>query len=156
MKIDGKKIMGANESILVIPRFQGEDIIFKLRAIVDNTDFEKMCPTPQAPKRLMAGGQEIINVKDKGYLDQVVKHSELRLSWLVLKTLEPTNLEWENVKLDIPTTWSNFKEEMTEAGFNSIEIQRLINECFAVNALNEAKIEEARESFLRGLQAVEE
>lgn len=71
-----------------------------------------------------------------------------------MKSLEATpDLEWENVDVEDPNTWNNFRQEMTDSGFSAIEINRVIAECLNVNALNEEKIEEARQRFL--LQARE-
>lgn len=153
MKINGKKIEGSNEIIIVIPRNNGDDIMFKARAVLDMDTFNKMCPAPEPPQRMLAGGKMVPNLKDKGYLQQIDKHATMRLSWLVLTSLEATEgLEWEQVKLDDPTTWDKFRIEMRESGFSEIEINRVVADCINVNALNEDKIEEARDRFLAGLQ----
>ena len=149
MKLNGKTVSGANETIIVIPRFNSDNIIFKARAVLDMEEFEKMCPAPMPPKKVFAGGREVENVKDPGYIQQVENHSTLRLSWIVLTSLSATeDLEWDNVDIADPTTWNNFRTEMTESGFSTIEINRVIADCLNVNALNEAKIEAARELFL--------
>jgi len=153
MKIKGKKIEGPNEVVIVIPRSNTADIVLRARAVLDMSPFNKMCPVPEPPQRMIAGGKMVPNLKDKGYLQQLEKHSEQRLSWIILTSLEATEeLEWERVKLDDPTTWNDFRDEMRDSGFSDIEINRVISDCIGVNALNEAKIEEARERFLAGLQ----
>lgn len=153
MKIKGKKIEGPNEAIIVIPRSTGNDIILKARAVLDMGVFDKMCPMPVPPQRMLAGGRMVPNLKDKGFLQQIDKHSTQRLSWIILTSLEATEgLEWEKVKLDDPSTWEEFRVEMKESGFADIEINRVIAECINVNALNEDKIEEARDRFLATLQ----
>lgn len=149
MKIRGKKIEGANEAVIVIPRASGSDIILRARAVLDMGPFSDMCPVPTPPERLMAGGKKIQNLKDSGYLAQITKYSTKRLSWLVLISLEATEgLEWETVDVGDPSTWDNFQKEMTDSGFSDVEIQRIVNACVDVNALNDDKIEEARERFL--------
>jgi len=149
MKINGKKIEGANEVVIVIPRASSADIVFRARAVLDMEPFEKLCPPPDPPKRMLKDGKEVTNLKDPGFLQQVSNHAVKRLSWMVLTSLEATEgLEWENVKMDEPTTWNNFNKELTDAGFSDVEINRIVGECISVNALNEDKIEEARERFL--------
>ena len=149
MRLNGKTVSGANETIIVIPRFNSDNIIFKARAVLDMEEFEKMCPAPTPPKKVFAGGREVENVKDPGYIQQMENHSTLRLSWIVLTSLSATeDLEWDNVDIADPTTWNNFRIEMTESGFSTIEINRVIADCLNVNALNEEKIEAARELFL--------
>jgi len=149
MKIQGKKIEGANEMFTVIPRASSADIVFKSRAVLDMEPFVIMCPPPQPPTRLLPGGNEVSNLKDPGYLQQSRNYAVQRLSWIVLTSLEATDgLEWEKVDLGDPSTWNNFRPELTEAGFSDVEINRIVGDCISVNALNEDKIEEARERFL--------
>ena len=157
MKINGKKIEGANTAIIPIPRASSEDIILKVKAILDMTPFEKMCPPPVAPKKMIPGGKEVVNLRDAGYLAQVDKYSIQRLNWIVLTSLEATDdLEWETVDMSNPNTWSNFRKEMQDSGLSNVEINRVVAECINVNALNEAKIEEARERFLLEAQELDE
>jgi len=52
MKLLGKKITGPNETIIVIPRFNSDNIIFKARAVLEMDEFDEMCPTPEPPIKL--------------------------------------------------------------------------------------------------------
>ncbi len=156
MKIQGKKIEGVNEVVIVIPRSSNADIILKARAVLDMDDFDKMCPLPDAPRKMLAGGREVPNLKDPAYLKQLDKHSIKRLNYIVLTSLEATEgLEWENVDLSDSTTWDNFREELREAGFSTVEIMRIVGECINVNALDEDKIQEARARFLLEAQELD-
>ena len=149
MKIKGKKIEGANETIIVIPRGSSDDIILKAQAVLDMDDFEKLCPAPEAPKKMLPGGKKVVNTRSKGYLKEVERHSEKRLTYIVLMSLQATEgLEWETVDLGDHTTWGNFRKELQDAGFSNVEVNRIIGECVNVNALNDDKIEEARARFL--------
>lgn len=149
MKIKGKKIEGPNLEIIAIPRAVGEDIIFKAQAILDMGPFEKMCPVPEPPKKMIKGGKQIPNLEDPGYLQQIDKYAQLRLHWIVLTSLQATDdLEWETVDMSDYTTWENYREELKEACFSEIEVNRIVAGCISVNALNEAKIAAARERFL--------
>ena len=157
MKIQGKKIEGANEIVIVIPRSSSADIILKARAVLDMAPFEQICPPPEAPKKMLPGGRESINLKDPGFLKQMSNYSVKRLSWMVLTSLEATEgLEWDKVDMADPTTWNSFREELTEAGFSDVEVMRVVADCINVNALNEDKIEEARERFLLETQEQDE
>ncbi len=153
MKIQGKTISGSNETYIVIPRASGEDIIFKARAVADMEPFETMCPPPMPPKKMLPGGDEVVNLKDKTFLQAITKHSQKRLMWIVLTSLEATeDLEWETVDMSDHNTWENFQTELTDAGFSSVEVNRIVAECIDVNALDEEKISEARERFLLAAQ----
>lgn len=149
MKIKGKKIEGPNVEVIVIPRGVGPDIVFMAQAILDMEPFEKMCPTPVAPMKMVPGGAQIPNLQDVNFLKALEEHSIKRLSWMVLISLQATEgLEWDNVDISDHTTWNLFREEMKESGFSDIEINRIVGCCVSVNALSDAKIDAAREHFL--------
>jgi hypothetical protein len=153
MKLNGKKIEGPNEVTIVIPRGSGEDIILKARAVLDLDDFEEMCPIPTPPTRRMAGGQDVPNLKDQGYMAALQRRAVMRLTYIMLTSLEATEgLEWETVDLSDSNTWDNYLSELKDSGFSPIEIQRIQADVIEVNALNEAKIEEARQRFLLAAQ----
>ena len=152
MKIQGKKIEGANREIIPIPRGEGNDIIFIAEAVLDMEPFTAMCPDPLVPKRNIKG-EDIPNFKDKEYLRQVDAHAAKRLAWIVLKSLEATpELEWEKVDLSDPSTWILFREEMKSSGFSDIEINRVVNSVVSVNGLSQEKVDAARERFLHSQQ----
>jgi len=149
MKIKGKKIEGPNVEVIAIPRAMGEDIIFLAKAVLDMTSFEKMCPAPMPPMKMVAGGQQIPNLQDKDYLSSVNSLSVKRLAWIVLTSLAETEeLEWETVDLADHSTWENFRSEMRNSGFSDTEINRVVAGCISANALNDEKIEAARDRFL--------
>lgn len=155
MKILGKKIEGPNIEIIVIPRGSGEDIIFKARAILDMEPFEKMCPTPVPPMKRVKSGEQIPNLNDAAYLTSLQNMSTKRLAWMVLVSLQATEgLEWETVDLSDHSTWGLFRKEMRDSGFSDMEINRIIACVISVNALNDDKIEAARERFLHTAQEV--
>lgn len=149
MKIQGKKVEGANVEICVIPRGNGEDIVFKCQAVLSMDGFDKLCPSPKAPLMLKAGGKRIADIESPKYKVASATHSDKRMAYIVLKSLEATpDLEWETVKLSDPETWLGYQNELKESGFSTIEIMRIINACMAANCLDEGRIERAREDFL--------
>lgn len=153
MKIKGKKIEGPNIEIIPIPRAMGDDIIFKAQAVLDMGPFEKMCPTPVPPMKRLGSGDTIPNLQDEAYLKSLTNLATKRLAWIVLTSLQATEgLEWETVDLSDHTTWELFREEMRKSGFSDIEINRVVAGCISANALNDDKIEAARERFLRTAQ----
>ncbi len=153
MKIKGKKIEGANIEIIAIPRGNNEDIILMARAILDTGPFDKMCPVPRPPLRKI-DGIDVPNLRDKNYQQQVEKHAEKRMAWMVITSLEATEgLEWEKVDAGNSSTWLNLRSELKDSGFSDIEINRIIGGVVSANALNDAKIDEARERFLLLQQA---
>ncbi len=151
MKIAGRKIDGPNEVILVLPRGNAEDIVFTAVAVVDFDEFETTCPLPLPPKSITPQG-EVENRNDTNYKVQMAQREVQRMAWMTLKSLEPTDIEWETVDMDKPNTWVNYNTELQAAGFSTIEINRIGNAVLEANALDEAKLEAARQSFLHGLE----
>jgi hypothetical protein len=149
MKIHGKKIEGSNIETIVIPRGDGDPIVFRCQAVLDMEPFDKLCPPPRAPIILKPGGKRITDIEDGKYKAQIEQHNNKRMGYLILKSLEATEgLEWETVKLSDPETWDGYQKELKESGFSSIEIMRIVNTCMAANCLDEARLDKAREDFL--------
>lgn len=148
MKIGGVVVDGPAEEVLVLPRL-GEDIIIRCRAVLDMSQFAAMCPEPKAGKMVVPGGVKL-NDKDPGYLEKCSRHAQLRFAYIALRSLEPSEIEWSTVVMDNPTTWENWEKELRDAGISAIEVNRIVACIMQANCLDEAKLKEARESFLRG------
>lgn len=153
MKIKGKKIIGPNREIIPIPRGDGNDIIFVAEAVLDHSVFDKLCPLPK-PMYKKIDGIDIPDLDDKNYLKKVQTYSEKKTAWLILASLKATEgLEWEQVNLNDPSTWLLFRKELNNSGFSDLEVNRIINGALSAQGLNDAKIEAARDRFLRHQQA---
>lgn len=150
MRIGGIEVNGPNEMILVLPRGENQ-IVFKARAILDYDEFYKLCPEPVPPSRLTKDGQQV-DLSDKHYLDNKVEHERRKLAWIVLKTLEPSDIEWTTVKMNSPGTWANYSEDLKNAGFSVVEINRIVDLVLECNCLDESKLKWAREVFVQGQQ----
>lgn len=153
MKMHGKKIEGPNTEIIVIPRGGDvSDIVFHAQAVLDMGPFEKLCPSPQPPQRILKGGKVDKNFEDPGYKTQLEHYGEKRIAYMVIQSLKATEgLEWETIKEGDHNTWLNLEKELKASGFSHVEIQRIMNGVFAANCLSEARVEEARKSFLLGM-----
>jgi hypothetical protein len=56
MKIGGKKIQhGPATEIIVFPRENGEDLAFRATAMLDKTEFDKICTSHKPPKMRVKG-----------------------------------------------------------------------------------------------------
>jgi len=152
MKIQGIDLNTPRVETLVIPR--GEtNIVFKAQAVLDLNDFDKICPTPEAPERHFPGGKTGLALDDPQYLKEMDEWSTRKWYWTCLKSLEATeNLEWDSVDMSDPSTYENFEEELTKAGFSQLEKQRIVQLIITACGLNQTKIDEATESFLAGEQ----
>ena len=148
MKIKGKKIAGPNVETVIIPRSNGQHIVFKCAAVLDYSDFEKLCPDPKPPKVQKPGGEWLDDIESGDYKIATNLHLMQNMNWMILRSLSATDdLEWEKVKLSDPTTWELWTEELKEAGFSRIEIGRIRDGVWKANCLDEKMIDEARKSF---------
>jgi hypothetical protein len=146
MKINGKSYSTPNEDVVVFPR--GEDqIVFRLRAVLNMKEFNALCKEPTAPIVSKPSGL-FKNEQDPTYKKQVASHNAAWNAYLVIKTLEPSNIEWETVNWDDWTTWSNWESDMINACFTQGEINHLFRAVLRLNALSDDHLLEARQSFL--------
>jgi hypothetical protein len=161
MKLNGQKVSGPNEVVVVIPRpevkvsKEGEeptyvsgDHIFRCKAVLDYDVFDKLCPRPEAPVVLYPGGRKAANPEDKGFKERLAHYGVLRFAWMVITSLSATpNLEWDKVLADKPDSWPKYEEELKESGFSQIEVGRITNGVLEANCLDETKLDEARKRF---------
>ncbi len=150
MKINGVKVKGAFEEVVVLPRTGSPNLVFKARAVLDYEPFEKLCPEPKPPVIQFAGAlAPAENVEDAGYKKRFNEWAEMKTHFMVLVSLQATpGLEWEKVTMGDHTTWKNYQKEMGEAGLSPAEQGRVIMCVSVANGLDQSKIDEATESFL--------
>jgi hypothetical protein len=141
------------EEILVLPRGE-KQIVFRARGVQDYDEFDALCPEPKPPGILKPKEGWVPNPDEPGYKDMMKTYGLKRMGWLVIKSLEPSNVEWDEVSLDNPSTWTNWQDEFLANGFTLVECNRIQHLTFEANCLDEAKLEKAREAFLRGQEPV--
>ena len=149
MKIAGRSVKGPNRVTLVLPREDDEDIIFVAMAVTDMTEFDNYLDQPKPPAHRTPQGVEY-NHDDPDYVSQLMTYNLKRMAWLVIKSLEPSDIEWSTVVKENPSTWVNYATELKDAGFSDVEVNRITNIVLQANALDEDKLNAAREIFLRG------
>jgi len=72
------------------------------------------------------------------------------MHYLVIRSLECNEIEWDNVDVTQPATWKNWSDELKAAGLSDVECGRVVTCVLNANSLNEAKVQEAIDSFLLG------
>lgn len=148
MKIHGKKVSGAYEEVVVLPRTEG-NLVFKAKAISDYSAFDKLCPEPKGEIRRYPDGRVVENVESPEYRKKMRDWAQLRTHWMILNSLKATpGLEWESVVMSKPDTWEKYGDEMTSAGLSPAEQGRIVHCVSIANGLDQSKIDEATESFL--------
>jgi hypothetical protein len=147
MRIGGVLVEGPAQEVLILPR--GEQVLVIRAQAVNLDEFDILCPEPKPPGKLTKDGW-IPNLRDESYQQMTTTHNEKRIAYLVVKSLEPSDIEWETVKIDNPRTWTDYVKDFKAAGLTTIEINRIVQCVMQANSLDEAKLEQAREVFLLG------
>lgn len=149
MKLNGKR-PGAHIEPIVLPR-PGEPLVFLAKAIDSFEEFDKICPPPTPPQKVLPGKKVTTNFEDPAYKKDVIRHGQFRLAYMVVKgLLETPGFEWEKVKIEDYNTWLLYEEELRESGLSGVEVGRIVSGVAVANCLNEAAITEARDNFLAG------
>lgn len=148
MKIGGVVCDGPPICDLPLPFGDGV-VLFKAQGIPNYDEFNLLAPTPEPPVKVTPEG----SVKD--YDNPNYKHDmeirELRRSaYLIVKSLEPSNIEWDSVMIDEPKTWMNYEKDLLKAGFNIHQINRILDLVAEANGLSEEKMQWARDVFQHG------
>jgi hypothetical protein len=147
MKLHGKSLV-RNVKTVVIPRPDGP-LVFKMQAVLDYDEFDKLCPTPEPPTVKPRDKPTFQDIYDEKYQAAITEWAGNKTNWMILKSLEVTEgLEWETVKLSDYTTWGNFRQELIDAYLTPGEIATIITAVTEVCGLSSDKIEEATQAFL--------
>lgn len=154
MKIGGVEISGPHEELLVLPRGEN-NIVIRARAVLDMDEFDTICPEPKPPGKLTKEGW-IPDTGDENYKSILANHNAKRMAWLVVKSLIPSEIEWNHVDINNPKTWIRYTDDFKEGGLSTVEVGRIVQTVMRANSLDEAKLDEARKVFLQGQQAARE
>lgn len=157
MKVRGQKVaVELASELIVFPRENG-DIAFRATAVIDRSEFDRLCPSPLPPKKRIRGNRLVDDYDSPKYAAAQNEHNKRYFDWLAITCLAAANLdgeddeiEWETVdKLDA-STWGNWLDEFRDAGFSEMERNRILNAVITANSLSESRLDEARQSFLAG------
>lgn len=156
MKIAGREVAGKNRVSVVLPREGGDPIAFIAEAVSDLNRLDEYISLPEPPVVQKKGGVIEKNHDDQGYKEQLGQYNAKRMAWLILESLKPSQIEWDTVNEDDPGTWKNYMKDLQGAGFSDVEINLIVSAVLEANALDENKLNAAREVFLRGQAAAKD
>ncbi len=147
MKKGGVKL-AVPQDIVVFQRGDNQ-LVFNVKGIASMDEFEKLAPEPKPPMMRKPNGQKVADPEDPAYLKAVEQHGMLRASYIVVKSLEDDDIEWENVKLDRPDTWELWHKELEDAGMTQFERNYLLTKIFSVNGIGSEDVyKQVRDNFL--------
>ena len=90
------------------------------------------------------------DLDDKDYQSVRTEFQKRRTSYIVVRSLEPSEIEWDTVKPNDPSTWGNWESDLKNAGFSQMACNRVLELVLEANSLDEEKLKRAREVFLHG------
>lgn len=151
MKIHGKK-PGVFTDVVAFPLGEGGHnvVVFKLVPPDDLNDYEKQWPAPKPPMKTEPGKKPVPYLEDKNYKIEMSQWIGRKYDWIYVTTLRNTpGLEWEKVKLADIMTYTHWQSELMELGLTVPMWNHLYSRILAVNGLDDAKLAQAREDFLK-------
>jgi hypothetical protein len=137
-----------SEVLLVLPRGDTE-IVFRAQPVRDMETFESLCPRPTPPGKMTRDGFVSLE-HDPTYQQVLAGWASQRLGYMVMKSLEPSQIEWDTVKESDPRSWRHWSKDLRNGGLSDTECHRVLNLVLEANCLDEAKLKKAREVFLAG------
>lgn len=148
MRIGGRAVTGPKKKTVVIPREDG-DFVFHFVAVLDDDAFNAMYPVPEPQKTYNVKlGQTIANTETADYKAKLKARAEARMSWLFLESVKASNIEWDLVKLDDPSTFHQWPDDLKAAGFSIQEVNAIYSGYTETNWITEEMLKEARDRFL--------
>lgn len=156
MRYAGEEVSLSRTEVVVIPR-KGDlkDLIFTAVRIDSYDAFDALCPRPEPPTiRRPGDAKGTVDVEDQDFTKELTEWSSRRFDWMVITSLVngTPDMELEQVDLQNPETWEKFQDELTEAGFSSLEVTKIVRCAITANGLDRDAIEQATESFLAGTE----
>jgi len=149
--VDPKSL--CNECVLVLPRGD-EQIVFRAVGLRDMEEFNALCPQPQPPGKRTRDGF-VPNVNDPTYQQMTTEWGKKRFGYMLIKSLEASEIEWDTVSLSNPKTWTVWEEDLRNGGLTQIEINRVAALVLEANSLDDEKLSKARERFLVGRESTQ-
>ena len=136
------------EDFLVLPR-GNKTLVFRAQGLPNLDEFHAMVPEPKAPGRLTPQGT-VHDTNEPGFQASQQEYFKRRWAYLMVKSLAPSNIEWDTVDMDSPATWANWSTDLIKNGITNVEIGLIRDLVTGTNQLDEAKLKKAREAFQLG------
>lgn len=134
-----------------LPNGEPRLLAFIAQPVWSLDDFRERCPIPEIPPSCVVykpDGRKVSNPNDPQYVLLLEEHNRKQWGYTILKSLEPSRIEFDGVSLDDPDTWGNVELELRgELGhFEFGRVMTLIDEA---NNIDLDMLEENRQTFFQ-------
>jgi len=153
MKIGG---VAANKSKAIFPapdkpltfRRGNDYLAFFAQPVWDFDEFSALCPLPENTHYRFEKGGKVKDPDAPAYREALKDYARKRWGYLVLKSLEPSRIEWNTVDPDDPETWGNVEHDLRSI-LSHYEVAALLHLVDEANALDAEKLEDNAKSFFQ-------
>ena len=77
-------------------------------------EFEALCPKPNPPGKMTRDGW-VPMPEDPTYQQLISEWGQKRLGYMIVKSLEPSQIEWDTVNEADPRSWRNWSSDLRNA-----------------------------------------
>lgn len=123
-------------------------VAFYAQPVWDLDEFYLACPVPKNDFVRFEKGGKVADPDHPAYREKLAQWHRKRWGYVTLKTLEPSNIEFDNISLDDPETWVNVEAEL-KANLGLYEFAQVSSLVDEANALDAEKLEENAKSFFQ-------
>jgi hypothetical protein len=150
MKVDG--VDGGSQDFvygpLVFRRGPEKFLAFYAQPCWSLDEFHALCPLPENKHYVFTKRGKEKDNDSAVYKAELEKYYERRWGYVVMKTLEPSKIDWDTVNPSDPASWANVVPELkkTLSVYEYGLLANLINEA---NSLDQEKLEANLQSFFQ-------
>lgn len=105
-------------------------------------------PEPKAGEVVFTKHGQQPDYDAPGYKQRIEQHNSRRWGFMILKSLEPSEVEFDNTSLTKPETWDQVEEILKRDEFSEFEFACIGNLIEEANGINSQKLEENKMDFL--------
>lgn len=149
MKVNG---VGNDKKVLfgpvVFKRGDNKFWSFYAQPVWSMDEFNALCPAPVNRNYVFTAAGKQLDDQAPAYLEELKDFYRRRWGFVMMKSLEPSSIQWEKVNPSDPKTWGLVEEELRGelSVYEFAKVAKLVDEA---NALDEDKLEENAKSFFQ-------
>lgn len=149
MKVNGQE---ATKEVVFGPlcfkRGPKQFLTFYAQPVWSYSEFDQLCPAPENKNVIFTRDGKQTDHNAPAHKHALKEHGVRRWGYYILKSLEPSHIEWDTVDLEDPKTWGLVEQELRDnlAHFEYQQLMALVDEA---NALDADKLAENAATFFQ-------